>query len=123
MHGFNSYMIKNSEGEAGKVYSISAGLDYPSVGPELARLKDEGRAEFVSVDDNEALDAFFMLSRAEGILPALESAHALAEAVKLARDMDKEKVLLVNLSGRGDKDVRQVADIIAANALKQPALR
>lgn len=122
MHGFNSYMIKNSEGEAGKVYSISAGLDYPSVGPELARLKDDGRAEFVSVDDNEALDAFFRLSRAEGILPALESAHALAYAVKLARDMSKEKVLLVNLSGRGDKDVRQVADIVAANALKQPPL-
>lgn len=110
MHGFNSYMIKNDKGEAGEVYSISAGLDYPSVGPEHALLKDSGRAEYVSINDNEALDAFFRLSRSEGILPALESSHALAQAIKMAPDMSKEAVLLVNLSGRGDKDVQQIAD-------------
>lgn len=108
MHGFHSYMIKNEAGEAGEVYSISAGLDYPSVGPEHAALKDSGRAEYVAVDDAEALDAFFALSRSEGILPALESSHALAQAMKMAPAMDRENILLVNLSGRGDKDVAQV---------------
>ena len=108
LHGFKSYMIKNADGDAGAVYSISAGLDYPSVSPELARLKDRGRAEFVSVTDNEALDAFFALSRLEGIIPALESAHALAQAMKMAPDMPADSLLLVNLSGRGDKDVAQV---------------
>ena len=112
MHGFNSYMVKNAEGEAGEVYSISAGLDYPSVGPEHAQLKDAGRAEYVSVTDEEALEAFFLLSRHEGILPALESSHALAQAVKMAPGMGKDKVLLVNLSGRGDKDVEQVAELV-----------
>ncbi|WP_308620884.1 tryptophan synthase subunit beta [uncultured Desulfovibrio sp.] len=112
LHGFNSYMIKNANGEAGDVYSISAGLDYPSVGPEHAQLKDAGRAEYVSVTDDEALEAFFLLSRHEGILPALESSHALAQAVKLAPRMGKDKVLLVNLSGRGDKDVEQVAELV-----------
>ncbi|MDE7372065.1 MAG: tryptophan synthase subunit beta, partial [Desulfovibrio sp.] len=112
MHGFNSYMVKNPDGEAGEVYSISAGLDYPSVGPEHALLKDTGRAEYVSVTDEEALDAFFLLSRHEGILPALESSHALAQAVKMAPGMGKDKVLLVNLSGRGDKDVEQVAELV-----------
>ncbi|MDE5833309.1 MAG: tryptophan synthase subunit beta, partial [Desulfovibrio sp.] len=87
MHGFHSYMIKNANGEAGEVYSISAGLDYPSVGPEHAQLKDSGRAEYVSVSDEEALRAFFALSRDEGILPALESSHALAYALKIAPGM------------------------------------
>lgn len=109
MHGFNSYMIKNGAGEPGEVYSISAGLDYPSVGPEHAQLKDAGRAEYVIVSDSEALDAFFRLSRLEGILPALESAHALAYAIKMAPGMSRDQILLVNLSGRGDKDVEQVA--------------
>lgn len=113
MHGFNSYMIKNEAGEAGAVYSISAGLDYPSVGPEHALLKDTGRAEYVCVTDREALDAFFLLSREEGILPALESAHALAWAIKMAPQMPQDKILLVNLSGRGDKDVEQVAALAA----------
>lgn len=117
MHGFNSYMIKNNNGEAGEVYSISAGLDYPSVGPEHARLKDEGRAEYVCVSDREALEAFYTLSRMEGILPALESAHALAQAIKMAPKMGKDQVLLVNLSGRGDKDVQQVADLEAKDKL------
>ncbi len=112
LHGFNSYMIKNAEGGAGEVYSISAGLDYPSVGPEHAQLKDAGRAEYVSVTDAEALEAFFLLSRHEGILPALESSHALAQAVKMAPGMGRDKVLLVNLSGRGDKDVEQVAELV-----------
>lgn len=114
LHGFNSYMIKNPAGEAGEVYSISAGLDYPSVGPEHALLKDTGRAEYVRVSDDEALKAFFLLSRHEGILPALESAHALAQAVKLAPTMSKDKILLVNLSGRGDKDVEQIEALVRA---------
>ena len=95
LHGFNSYMIKNDKGEAGEVYSISAGLDYPSVGPELAELKDAGRAEYVSITDEEALQAFYALSRNEGILPALESSHALAHAMKLAPTMDKDAIILV----------------------------
>lgn len=109
MHGFRSYMIKDEQGEPGAVYSISAGLDYPSVGPEHSYLKDIGRAEYVSVTDTEAVDAFFMLSRSEGIIPALESSHALAQAIKVAPTLPKDKVLLVCLSGRGDKDVEQIA--------------
>lgn len=118
MHGFHSYMIKNPDGEAGEVYSISAGLDYPSVGPEHAQLKDLGRASYVTVTDREALDAFFLLSRLEGILPALESSHALAEAIRLAPDMPKDSLLLVNLSGRGDKDVEQVAKLVASGVIQ-----
>ena len=105
-------MIKDTAGEAGEVYSISAGLDYPSVGPEHALLKDMGRAEYVSVTDREALDAFFALSRHEGIIPALESSHALAHAMKMAPAMPRDAMLLVNLSGRGDKDVAQVAEMM-----------
>ncbi len=115
MHGFNSYMIKNPQGEAGEVYSISAGLDYPSVGPEHAQLKDAGRAEYVRVTDQEALDAFFLFSRKEGIIPALESSHALAHALKMAKELPGS-LLLVNLSGRGDKDVTQVQQILAATS-------
>ena len=117
MHGFNSYMIKNSNGDPGEVYSISAGLDYPSVGPEHALLKQNGRAEYVRVTDSEALDAFFALARGEGIIPALESSHALAYALKMAPAMSAETILLVNLSGRVDKDVAQVEKIMreAAN--------
>lgn len=112
MHGFKSYMVKDDHGEPGEVYSISAGLDYPSVGPEHAQLKDAGRAQYVSINDKEALDAFFLLSRHEGILPALESSHAVAEAIKMAPGMPKGDILLVNLSGRGDKDVEQVAELV-----------
>ncbi|MBD5641660.1 MAG: tryptophan synthase subunit beta [Desulfovibrio sp.] len=118
MHGFHSYMIKNPDGEAGEVYSISAGLDYPSVGPEHAQLKDTGRASYVTVTDRQALDAFFLLSRLEGILPALESSHALAEAIRLAPAMPRDSLLLVNLSGRGDKDVEQVARLVAEGVIK-----
>ncbi|RXE60875.1 pyridoxal-phosphate dependent enzyme, partial [Muribaculaceae bacterium Isolate-002 (NCI)] len=109
-----SYMIKNAEGEACEVYSISAGLDYPSVGPEHAQLKDLGRAEYVSVTDQEALDAFFSLSRHEGVIPALDSSHALAQAIKMAPAMSSDKVLLVTLSGRGDNDVTQLAALTRA---------
>ena len=116
MHGFNSYMVKNAQGDPGEVYSISAGLDYPSVGPEHAQLKDTGRAEYVRVTDKEALDAFFLLSRKEGIIPALESSHALAQALKMAKELPGS-LLLVNLSGRGDKDVSQVQQLLASGAL------
>ena len=105
-------MIKNAAGDAGSVYSISAGLDYPSVGPEHSMLKDAGRAEYVSITDKEALEAFFTLSRHEGIIPALESSHALAHAIKMAPGMPQDAILLVNLSGRGDKDVAQVAEMM-----------
>ncbi len=120
LHGFHSYMIKNADGEAGCVYSISAGLDYPSVGPEHAQLKDQGRAEYVSVTDQEALEAFFALSRHEGVIPALESSHALAQAMKMAPGMSGDKVLLVSLSGRGDKDVAQVAEMLREHKIRQP---
>lgn len=121
MHGFNSYMIKDSKGDAGEVYSISAGLDYPSVGPEHAQLKDSGRATYVSINDAQALEAFFLLSRHEGILPALESSHALAEALRIAPGLDAGKILLVNLSGRGDKDVQQIADLLKSGKYRAPA--
>ena len=114
LHGFRSYMLKDAAGEAASVYSISAGLDYPSVGPELAMWKDSGRAEYVSVTDSEALQAFFELSRHEGIIPALESSHALAHAIRIAPELPKEAIVLVNLSGRGDKDVAQVAELVAS---------
>ena len=116
MHGFNSYMIKNAQGEPGEVYSISAGLDYPSVGPEHALLKEQGRASYVCISDQEALDAFFMLSHYEGIIPALESSHALAHAIKIAPKSKNDTILLVNLSGRGDKDVAQVEKLMATKS-------
>lgn len=122
MHGFNSYMLKDTEGEPAEVYSISAGLDYPSVGPEHAFLKDKGRAEYVHASDTEALDAFFMLSRMEGIIPALESSHALAHAIRIAPTLSQDTILLVNLSGRGDKDVAQVETMVADGSVVPPTL-
>ena len=107
-HGMKSYFCQDQYGQIAPVYSISAGLDYPSVGPEHSYLKDIGRAEYVSVTDKEAVDAFFLLSRTEGIIPALESSHALAQAVKEAPTLPKDAALLVCLSGRGDKDVEQM---------------
>jgi tryptophan synthase beta chain len=108
--GARSYNMQTPEGQIEESYSISAGLDFPSVGPEHAYLRDTGRAEYVSVTDREALEAFVELSVKEGIIPALESAHALAYALKMARsNPDKEQKLIVNLSGRGDKDIFQVA--------------
>ncbi len=104
MHGFNSIMLKDKDGNPAPVYSIASGLDYPSVGPEQAHLKTEGRTIVATADDKETIDAFYKLSRFEGIIPALESSHALAFAMKLAKENPKESIL-VNLSGRGDKDI------------------
>lgn len=109
MHGFNSIMLKDDNGEPKEAYSVASGLDYPSVGPEHAFLHDIGRVEYAGVTDAEAIDAFFKLSRLEGIIPALESAHAVAYAIKLAKTMDHGSIL-VNLSGRGDKDLDYVIE-------------
>ena len=109
LHGFRSYLMQDADGQVIETHSVSAGLDYPGVGPEHSYLKDSGRAEYVSVTDDEAMAAFHDLCRYEGIIPALESSHAVAYAGKLAATMDKDKVLLVNLSGRGDKDINTVA--------------
>jgi tryptophan synthase beta chain len=109
LHGNRTYLLQDANGQITETHSISAGLDYPGVGPEHAWLKDTGRAEYVAVTDDEALAAFHALARKEGILPALESAHAIAYAMKLAPTLPKDAVLLVNLSGRGDKDMHTVA--------------
>ena len=109
LHGSKIYVIEDEYGQIEESYSISAGLDYPGVGPELSFLKDEGRIKPVYVTDDEALEAFQVLCRLEGILPALESSHAVAYAMKLADDLDKDDILVINLSGRGDKDVQTVA--------------
>ncbi|SBV99006.1 tryptophan synthase, beta subunit [uncultured delta proteobacterium] len=111
LHGSYSYVLRDGE-DIAPVHSISAGLDYPGVGPEHSLLKDEGRAEYVAISDAEAVDAFLALSKTEGIIPALESAHALAQAIKMAPKLPPEAILLVNLSGRGDKDVAQVVDML-----------
>ena len=109
LHGNRTYLIQDEDGQIVETHSISAGLDYPGVGPEHAWLKDSNRAEYVGITDAEALAAFHTLCRYEGIMPALESSHALAYAAKLAPALDKDKLLLVNLSGRGDKDMATVA--------------
>jgi tryptophan synthase beta chain len=103
--------MQDENGQIIDTHSISAGLDYPGVGPEHAWLKDSGRAEYVAINDDEAMQAFHDLCRFEGIIPALETSHALAHAAKIAPGMDKDQVLLVNLSGRGDKDINTVAQI------------
>ncbi|MGR8023277.1 tryptophan synthase subunit beta [Burkholderia cenocepacia] len=110
LHGNRTYLLQDENGQIIEAHSISAGLDYPGVGPEHAWLKDSGRAEYVSITDAEALKAFHDCCRIEGIIPALESSHALAYAAKLASTLDKDKLLLVNLSGRGDKDMHTVAE-------------
>lgn len=110
LHGNRTYLLQDANGQITETHSISAGLDYPGVGPEHAWLKDTGRAQYVGITDEEALDAFHKLCRLEGIIPALESSHALAYAAKLAPTLPKDKVLLVNLSGRGDKDMHTVAE-------------
>ncbi len=111
LHGSRTYLMQDEKGQIQETHSISAGLDYPGVGPEHAWLKDSGRAEYVSVTDDEALQAFHDLCHLEGIIPALECAHALAYAAKIAPQMGKDKLLLVNLSGRGDKDMNTVANL------------
>ena len=110
LHGNRTYLLQDANGQIIETHSISAGLDYPGVGPEHAWLKDSGRAEYVTVTDDEALQAFHNLCRYEGIIPALESSHALAYAARLAPTLAKDKILLVNLSGRGDKDMHTVAE-------------
>jgi tryptophan synthase beta chain len=113
LHGMKSLLLFDDDGQIAPAHSISAGLDYPGVGPEHAWLRDSGRAEYVPVSDEEALDAFLYLSRTEGIIPALESAHAVAYARKLAPQLSRDQLLVVNLSGRGDKDAPQVREILA----------
>ena len=108
IHGFKCYLLQDDEGRPLPVYSIASGLDYPGVGPQHSYLKDIGRVQYKTINDKEALDAFFTLSREEGIIPALESAHAVAYAMKLARDLGDDRTILVNLSGRGDKDIEYV---------------
>ncbi|RYD03647.1 hypothetical protein N752_18030 [Desulforamulus aquiferis] len=108
LHGFKCYVMQDESGEPLATHSISAGLDYPGVGPEHSYLKASGRADYVAIDDHEALAAFQELSRQEGIIPALESAHAVAQAIKLAPQLSQDKIIVVNISGRGDKDVEQV---------------
>ena len=105
LQGTYSYLLQDSAGQIAATHSVSAGLDYPAIGPELAWLHDQGRAEYVSADDKEALDAFRQLAHLEGILCALESAHAVAECIKRAPKMSESDVVIVNISGRGDKDI------------------
>jgi len=109
LHGNRTYVLCDDDGQISETHSISAGLDYPGVGPEHAFLKDVGRAEYVGVTDAEAMQAFHQLARGEGILAALESAHAVAQAIKLARELPRDALVLCNLSGRGDKDVHTIA--------------
>ena len=111
LHGNRTYLMQDENGQIIETHSISAGLDYPGVGPEHAWLKESGRASYVSITDQEALDAFHQLTRSEGIIPALESSHALAYATKLAAGMSTDQIVLVNLSGRGDKDMHTVAGL------------
>ena len=110
LHGNRTYLLQDANGQIIETHSVSAGLDYPGVGPEHAWLKDSGRAEYVAVTDADALQAFRDLCHYEGIIPALESAHAVAHATKIASAMPKDRILLVNLSGRGDKDMHTVAE-------------
>jgi tryptophan synthase beta chain len=111
LHGTKTFLLQDDDGQIANTHSIAAGLDYPAVGPEHAFLSSSGRAKYCVVEDEEALSAFHMLSLTEGIIPALESAHAVAYAARLARDSPKDTVIVVNLSGRGDKDVSQVAEL------------
>ena len=119
LHGAHTYIMQTSDGQIEESYSVSAGLDYPAVGPEHAHLKSIGRAEYVSVTDDEALEAFQLLAKNEGIIPALESSHALAHALKMAKSEDAPKVILVNLSGRGDKDLAHVSTVLAEQHANQ----
>jgi tryptophan synthase beta chain len=113
LHGSLSYVLQDEFGQTADVHSCSAGLDYPGVGPEHSYWKDAGRVQYTAVTDTEALDAFTLLARTEGIIPALETSHAIAEAVKLASTMNADQHLVINLSGRGDKDVDEAARLLA----------
>ena len=123
LHGNRTYVLQDDNGQVTETHSISAGLDYPGVGPEHAFLKDIGRAEYVGITDKEALDAFHYLCRTEGIIPALESSHAVAYAMKLAKTMRTDQSILVNLSGRGDKDIGTVADLSNADFYCRPSCK
>jgi tryptophan synthase beta chain len=111
LHGFKSLVLQSGDGQITETHSIAAGLDYPAVGPEHAHLSVTERVKYVSASDSEALSAFHLLSETEGIIPALESAHAVAYATALSREMTKDRIMIINLSGRGDKDVNQVAEL------------
>ena len=123
LHGNRTYLLQDANGQITETHSISAGLDYPGVGPEHAHLKDIGRAEYVGITDEEALAAFHRLCRTEGIIPALESSHAVAHAMKLAATMKRDQHLLVNLSGRGDKDIGTVADLSGVDFYCRPSCK
>jgi tryptophan synthase beta chain len=123
LHGNRTYILQDEDGQITETHSVSAGLDYPGVGPEHSWLKDIGRAEYIGITDKEALEAFHYLCRTEGIIPALESSHAVAYAMKLAKTMGKEQSILVNLSGRGDKDIGTVADLGNADFYCRPSCR
>src|SRR5262249_36368722 len=114
LQGTRSYVLQDERGQISLTHSVSAGLDYASVGPEHAYLHDKKRAEYVSASDDEALEAFQLLAKTEGIIPALESSHAIAHVIKLAPQLSKSEIILVNLSGRGDKDVNTVAELLGA---------
>ena len=116
LHGSETYVLQDADGQIADTWSVSAGLDYPGVGPEHAHLKDSGRGEYVGATDREALDAFALLARSEGIVCAFESAHALAHALKMADEADEETILVVNLSGRGDKDMEQAQRLLGGGA-------
>lgn len=116
--GMKTYAVFGQDGKVAPVYSISAGLDYPGVGPEHAFFKDSGRVEYVAATDDEAVEALLLLSKTEGIIPAIESSHAIAEAVKRAPQLDKDQIIIINVSGRGDKDVAAIADYLEAKAAK-----
>ena len=109
LHGFESYLLQDAEGAPQPVYSIASGLDYPSVGPEHAFLHDVGRVRYESVSDDEAMEAFYLLCRLEGIIPALEPSHALAHVMKIAPALPKDHIIVMNMCGRGDKDIFTVA--------------
>ena len=115
LHGMKSYFLQNEWGQIESTHSISAGLDYPGVGPEHAYLAKTGRAKYITATDEEALEGFLLLSRTEGIIPALESSHAVIKGVEIAKNLDKDKVVVINLSGRGDKDVQQVKNFLDVN--------
>ncbi|KAA0213283.1 MAG: tryptophan synthase subunit beta [Leptolyngbya sp. PLA3] len=123
LHGSLSYVLQDDDGQTANVHSCSAGLDYPGVGPEHSAWKDAGRVQYVSITDAEALDAFLTLARAEGIIPALESSHAIAHAIKMASDMPRESDIVVNLSGRGDKDVEEVLRLMGGQVSPAGARR
>jgi tryptophan synthase beta chain len=123
LHGNRTYILQDDNGQITETHSVSAGLDYPGVGPEHAWLKDIGRAEYVGITDKEALQAFHYLCRTEGIIPALESSHAIAYAMKLAATMKPDQKILVNLSGRGDKDIGTVADLAGVDFYDRPSMR